>query len=103
MTNLRAEFVILCLAIFGSYTSGKFTFGSDIDLLIVHNDSKLSFEKCLGEALNVSTEIDWEIHLYSLKMFKNALKEQNDFLLTILEDNINIYQSKEFKIGLYDY
>lgn len=101
-TLLIENYNLNYFAIFGSYASGQHGVGSDIDLVIVH-DSNLTFETALSHALDISKKIDWEIHLYSLQTFKTGLDEKNTFFQAMLHNNINIYQSKEFKTLLTNY
>ena len=97
--RLRAFYTVHCCILFGSYAANTYSVGSDVDLLIVYDTSDvLPFEKALTIALDVSTKVDWEIHLYSLKQFINGLLlGKNDFFMTILDTGIEVYCSDLFK------
>ncbi|MHA2362565.1 MAG: nucleotidyltransferase domain-containing protein [Candidatus Hodarchaeales archaeon] len=75
LDQLNKEYHIHFFAIFGSYLSDDYSFGSDIDIIVLQsNDQILSFEKVLTQALKISKKIDWEIHLYTIHQFVDGLK-----------------------------
>ena len=94
-TKITESYHIVHLSLFGSYVKNNYGIGSDVDLLIVHNDAKLTFEKVLTIALEVSPQIDWEIHLYHLNDFKKMLKNKNRFITTIFNNNMEFYSTRE--------
>lgn len=81
--KLRQKYSVKLVILFGSYARNSYSFGSDVDIFVVHNDPKLSFEQALTIALSVSIEIDWQIHIYSLKDYQKAMNESNPFFQTI--------------------
>lgn len=84
------------IVLFGSYAKNNYSYRSDLDLLLVHDDENLSFEKALGLAVEISTEIDWQIHVYDLEEYKKGMKNNNLFFKTILSDGIIIYENFPF-------
>ena len=94
VNRLIKSFKIRLISIFGSYAKNTYSFGSDVDLLVVYAESSpLSFEEVLTLALNISNDVNWEIHIYSSAQFEEGLKKGNNFLKGILNEGIKIYSS----------
>ncbi|MHA1838701.1 MAG: nucleotidyltransferase family protein [Candidatus Ranarchaeia archaeon] len=91
--QLIKQYQVHYVAIFGSYVTETYGLGSDVDLLVVHDDPNISFEKVLSLSLSVSTEIDWEIHLYNINDFLKGYQARNPFFLAMLETSLCLYQS----------
>ena len=91
VSKLKANYQIVHLSLFGSYVKNNYGIGSDVDLLVIHTDDELTFETVLTIALEVSSQIDWEIHLYHLSDFKTMLKNKNRFITTILTENMEFF------------
>lgn len=96
--KLEETYLLHYFSVFGSYSSNSYSYGSDVDLLIICDDSSnLSFEKALSVALGVTSEVNWEIHLYSLSNFLEGIEKNNSFLKTILREGIVLLNSGKIK------
>jgi predicted nucleotidyltransferase len=73
--------------IFGSYASGKFGVGSDIDLLLVGEHKALTAEKCLNK---VSREFGREINAVHITPQELAQKKAdgNTFIKTVFNEKM---------------
>ena len=81
--------------IYGSYAKAKETYLSDIDLIVIGNPDENGLINELDQLERVlKREINYK--LYSLKQFKDELKEKEPFLLEILRDKIIIIKEEEY-------
>ena len=89
--SLVSKFSIHSVILFGSYAKGSHTYGSDTDILLIYK-KELSFEQAMSLALTISSEIDWQIHSYSLDEFNEGLANKNAFFDTILRDGLVLFK-----------
>ena len=89
--QLAVDYSIHSVILFGSYARDDYSFGSDIDILLVHNDERLTYEKAMMLALATSYEIDWQVHFYSLNQFKEGILSNNPLLETIIKNGIKLF------------
>jgi predicted nucleotidyltransferase len=89
--------------LFGSYAYGKPHTDSDIDLLIVTNDTfvpktfkeKTNLYITVSEhILNISKQVPIDLIVYTLPMYKQFLKAGSSFSKEIVNKGIIIYESK---------
>ncbi len=92
---LKKRHNIIKVILFGSYVNDTYSYGSDVDLFLVHDDKNLSFEKALTIALEISSDIDWQIHCYGIEDYKYGLNNNNPFFKTIHEHGLSIYDNEK--------
>lgn len=91
--KLVNKFSIHTVVLFGSYAKGTYTYGSDTDILLIYNE-EVSFEQAMSLALGISSEIDWQIHIYSLDDFNEGLANKMVFFQTILNDGLVLFKKQ---------
>ncbi len=83
---------ILLLGYFGSYARGNWSVGSDLDLLIVVDDSRLPFERRAIEwdVTNLSVPVD--LLVYTAKEWQALIERESRFYKTVIEETVWIYE-----------
>ena len=84
VNNIVSEYNVEFVYLFGSYSTGKATEISDVDLLIKTNEKGLNYVGLI-ESLRVS--LKKKVDLINV----NELKDNQELLIEILRDGVKIY------------
>jgi predicted nucleotidyltransferase len=87
------------IVLFGSYARGEAHEGSDIDLMLIKETSKRFVDR-IGDVLELNnTLMTLEPLVYSPLEFETMKKQKRDFILTIEEEGIEIYDDRSTKMA----
>jgi len=87
------------IVLFGSYARGEAHEGSDIDLMVIKETSR-RFNDRIGDVLELNnTLMTLEPLVYSPLEFETMKKQKRDFILTIEEEGIEIYDDRSTKMA----
>lgn len=87
------------IVLFGSYARGEAHEGSDIDLMVIKETSKRFIDR-IAEVIQLNkTLLTLEPMVYSPLEFEKMKKEKRDFILTIEEEGIEIYDERSTKMA----
>lgn len=87
------------IVLFGSYARGEAHEGSDIDLMVIKETSKRFIDR-IAEVIQLNkTLLTLEPMVYSPLEFETMKKEKRDFILTIEEEGIEIYDERSGKMA----
>ncbi|MCX8193707.1 MAG: nucleotidyltransferase domain-containing protein [Nitrososphaeria archaeon] len=97
--KLRPDLIIL----FGSFATGEFNEGSDVDILVVADFKQpfLDRIKLLLE-LNEESRLPLEPVGYTLEEFQEMLRRGNKFIIEVLEKGETLYMSERISKILPD-
>lgn len=97
--KLKLEIDILLAVLFGSYAKGNYSFGSDIDVLVVAEHLPEDLSKRFS--LLADNELGYEIQSfgYTRKEFDKMLEERHPLALEVLKTGKIIYLKPSYKIG----
>ena len=87
------------IVLFGSYARGDAHEGSDIDLMLIKETSKRFIDRIADVIRLNNTLISLEPLVYSPSEFETMKKEKRDFILTIEEEGIEIYDARSTKMA----
>lgn len=87
------------IVLFGSYAKGEAHEGSDIDLMLIKETSKRFIDRIADVIKLNNTLISLEPLVYSPWEFETMKKEKRDFILTIEEEGIEIYDARSTKMA----
>lgn len=82
------------IVLFGSYARGEAHEGSDIDLMLVKDTSKRFIDRIADVIKLNNTLISLEPLVYSPLELEAMKKEKRDFIMTIEEEGIEIYDAR---------
>ena len=87
------------IVLFGSYARGEAHEGSDIDLMVIKETSKRFIDR-IAEVIQLNkTLLTLEPMVYSPLEFETMKKEKRDFIMTIEEGGIEIYDERSGKMA----
>ncbi|MFA4957574.1 MAG: nucleotidyltransferase domain-containing protein [Candidatus Methanoperedens sp.] len=87
------------IVLFGSYARGEAHEGSDIDLMVIKETSKRFIDR-IAEVIQLNkTLLTLEPMVYSPFEFETMKKEKRDFIMTIEEEGIEIYDERSRKMA----
>jgi len=97
--RLKRRIDILLAILFGSYAKGNYSFGSDIDVLVVAEHLPEDLSKRFS--LLADNELGYEIQPfgYTRKEFDKMLKERHPLALEVLKTGKIIYLKLGYKVG----
>lgn len=87
------------IVLFGSYARGEAHEGSDIDLMLIKETSKRFIDRIADVIRLNNTLISLEPLVYSPLEFETMKKEKRDFIMTIEEEGIDIYDARSTKMA----
>ncbi|MFZ3384873.1 MAG: nucleotidyltransferase domain-containing protein [Candidatus Methanoperedens sp.] len=87
------------IMLFGSYARGDAHEGSDIDLMLIKETSKRFIDRIADVIRLNNTLISLEPLVYSPLEFETMKKEKRDFIMTIEEEGIEIYDARSTKMA----
>ncbi len=82
------------IVLFGSYARGEAHEGSDIDLMLIKGTSKRFIDKIADVIKLNNTLLPLEPLVYSPLELETMKKEKRDFIMTIEEEGIEIYDAR---------
>ncbi len=82
------------IVLFGSYARGDAHEGSDIDLMVIKETPKRFIDRIPDVIRMNNTLIPIEPLVYSPLEFETMKKEKRDFIMTIEEEGIEIYDAR---------
>jgi hypothetical protein len=97
--SLKPRIDILLAMLFGSYAKGNYSFGSDVDILIVAEHLPKDLSKRIS--LLMDSEVGCEIQPfgYTKKEFDKMLKERHPLALEVLKTGKIVYLKPGYKVG----
>ncbi len=87
------------IVLFGSYARGEAHEGSDIDLMVIKETSKRFIDRIADVIKLNKTLLTLEPMVYSPLEFETMKKEKRDFIMTIEEEGIEIYDARSGKMA----
>ncbi len=87
------------IVLFGSYARGEAHEGSDIDLMLIKETSKRFTDRIADVIKLNNTLLTLEPLVYSPLEFETMKKEKRDFMMTIEEEGIEIYDERSGKMA----
>jgi predicted nucleotidyltransferase len=87
------------IVLFGSFARGEAHEGSDIDLMIIKETSKRFIDRIADVIQLNKTLLTLEPMVYSPLEFETMKKEKRDFIMTIEEEGIEIYDERSGKMA----
>ncbi len=87
------------IVLFGSYARGEAHEGSDIDLMVIKETSKRFIDRIADVIQLNKTLLTLEPMIYSPLEFETMKKEKRDFIMTIEEEGIEIYDERSGKMA----
>lgn len=87
------------IVLFGSYARGEAHEGSDIDIMLIKETSKRFIDRIADVIKMNNTLLPLEPLVYSPLELETMKKEKRDFILTIEEEGIEIYDSRSGKMA----
>lgn len=87
------------IVLFGSYARGEAHEGSDIDLMLIKETSKRFIDRIADVIKLNNTFLSLEPLIYSPLELEKMKKEKRDFILTIEEEGIEIYDARRRKMA----
>ena len=97
--NIISNYAPQKIVLFGSYARGEAHEGSDIDLMLIKETSKRFIDRIADVIKLNNTLISLEPLVYSPLEFEKMKKEKRDFILTIEEEGIEIYDARSTKMA----
>lgn len=93
---LLEEVNIHKILLFGSYATGNYRYGSDVDLLIIVDEEG---EELFGEILDFLTDLsldyDWSPHIVTKKRFKTKKNENEPFINHLLKTSLTLWSAEQ--------
>ncbi len=87
------------IVLFGSYARGEAHEGSDIDLMVIKETSKRFIDR-IADVIKLNKTLPaLEPVVYSPLEFETMKKEKRDFIMTIEEEGIEIYDERREKMA----
>ncbi|MDD3622941.1 MAG: nucleotidyltransferase domain-containing protein [Methanofollis sp.] len=86
--DVRAQFRIDRIILFGSVARGSLHEGSDIDLIVVGDFSE-RFHRRIAALLDL-TDLPVEPFCYTPEEFEHLVEEQNPFILSALSEGVDL-------------
>jgi predicted nucleotidyltransferase len=87
------------IVLFGSYARGEVHEGSDIYLMVIKETPKRFIDR-IAEVIQLNkTLLTLEPMVYSPLEFETMKKEKRDFIMTIEEEGIEIYDERSRKMA----
>ena len=86
----RARKQVRRIGYFGSYARGDWGVGSDLDLVVVVDDSEQPFERRAGDWDTTELPVPTDVLVYTLKEWE-SLRQQGRFCPTLMDEAIWIY------------
>ncbi len=87
------------IVLFGSYARGEAHEGSDIDLMLIKETSKRFIDRIADVIKLNNTMLPLEPLVYSSMELETMKKEKRDFILTIEEEGIEIYDARSAEMA----
>jgi predicted nucleotidyltransferase len=87
------------IVLFGSYARGEPHEGSDIDLIVIKETSKRFIDRIADVIKLNKTLLALEPLVYSPSELDKMKKEKRDFIMTIEEEGIEIYDERSGKMA----
>jgi len=87
------------IVLFGSYARGEAHEGSDIDLMVIKETSKRFIDRIADVIQLNKTLLTLEPMVYSPLEFETMKKGKRDFIMTIEEEGIEIYDERSGKMA----
>jgi hypothetical protein len=87
------------IVLFGSYARGELHEGSDIDLIVIKETSKRFIDRIADVIKLNKTLLALEPLVYSPSELDKMKKEKRDFIMTIEEEGIEIYDERSGKMA----
>ncbi len=87
------------IVLFGSYARGEAHEGSDIDLMLIKETSKRFIDRIADVIKLNNTSLSLEPLVYSPLELETMKKEKRDFIMTIEEEGIEIYDARRGKMA----
>ena len=95
--NIISNYAPQKIVLFGSYARGEAHEGSDIDLMLIKETSRRFIDRIADVIRLNNTMISLEPLVYSPSEFEAMKKEKRDFIMTIEEEGIEIYDARSTK------
>jgi len=97
MGRLQAKYDLKFAVLFGSYAKGSYSFGSDIDLLIVASDLPKDLTKRFSALLDLELPIQIQTFGYTIEEFTKMLKEEHPFVTEVLRKGEVLYATPDYR------
>ena len=80
--------------LFGSYATGKFAYGSDVDVCIIISDdsSRWDYYSIMNELDKFPLDIEIQLHIYTSSEFSKMKEEGSHFISSILSEGIKFHE-----------
>ncbi len=97
--NIICNYAPQKIVLFGSYARGEAHEGSDIDLMLIKETSKRFIDR-IGDVIKLNnTLLPLEPLVYSPLELETMKKERRDFIMTIEEEGIEIYDARSAEMA----
>jgi predicted nucleotidyltransferase len=84
--ELKKSIPLLLMVAFGSYFNDRYSWGSDLDILLVINEKKMAKKTAYNLASVRGAPVMLDILMYTKKEYKQMLARKNPFLRAALRD-----------------
>jgi len=97
LSKLQKKYDLKLGVLFGSYVKGTYSFGSDVDVLIIASDIPKDLSKRFSALLDLELPIQIQTFGYVTEEFTKMLKEKHPFIIEILKHGKILYASPDYK------
>jgi len=97
LSKLQKKYNLKLAVLFGSYAKGAYSFGSDIDVLIVASDLPKDLSKRFSALLDLELPIEVQTFGYTIEELTKMLKEEHPLIIEILKHGKILYATSDCK------
>lgn len=95
--RLRSKFDVKLGVLFGSYAKGSYSWGSDIDVLIVASDFPKDMSKRFSMLVDLKLPLQVQPFGYTVQEFRKMLKERHPLITEVLKEGQVLYATQEYR------
>jgi len=97
LDRLQTKYDLRLAILFGSYAKGSYSFGSDIDVLIVASDLPKDLNKRFSALLDLELPIQIQTFGYTIEEFTKMLEEEHPLITEVLSKGKVLYATSDYR------
>lgn len=94
---LKKKFGPSLIVLFGSYAKGTYSYGSDVDLLIVASNLPDDYGRRYSELLDIDIGVAVQPFAYTEEEFRGMLAASNSFVTSAIKNGTFLYRSRRLQ------